>query len=143
MRFRSFLAAVVLSSTQLGATNILDFASISRSQNYTQTGAAQPANAQYQFSSQVRILNFADFDSASMKVPRGVPVGMPVLDSFNFTYTSALTSNFALFNTNFPIGTYSFTATNSPNTWRKVLRYHLWHRDFENIGRYRRRQFGG
>ena len=116
MRFRSFLAAVVLSSSQLGATNILDFASISRSQNYTQTSAAQPANAQYQFSSQVRILNFGDFDSASMKVPGGVPIGMPVLDSFNFTYTSALTSNFALFNSNFPIGTYSFTATDSTNT---------------------------
>ncbi len=89
MRFRSFLAAVVLSGTQLGATNILDFASISRSQNYTQIGAAQPVNAQYQSSSQVRILNFGDFNSASMKVPGGVPVGMPVLDSFNFTYTSA------------------------------------------------------
>ncbi len=92
---------------------------------YTQTGAAQPAagSALFFFAGQINMQNPGDFSAGNVATPNGQPTNgtnnglnpdMTLLTSTVFQYESPILSASA-YNTEFPNGIYTYTATDTPN----------------------------
>jgi hypothetical protein len=115
----------------VGNAATISFVDIYSSAFYNQTSAAAPALAGYSLSSRLYMPSAGAFTAANMTLPGGgqPPNGtngganpdMTLLNSTTFGYTSPLLSASA-FASEFPTGTYTFTATDAPDQTVSVNR---------------------
>jgi len=113
MRIALLLASVLISSA---FGNSISYVDLFHTQLFTQTGAAQPTTPQYYFAADVNMENPADFNAATITPFGGSVMNMTLnAGGLSFGLSSSVFSDLATFDSLYPTGMYSFTATDSTN----------------------------
>ena len=113
MRFKLLIAPLAMASATFGAS--IDFVDLYRTGVYSQTTAAQPSTATgYFLSANVFLPSAGSFNGGTF-TPAGGAANALSLNGTVLRYGSAVQPTLSAFNTVFPTGTYSYTATDSTN----------------------------
>ena len=113
MRFKLLIAPLAMASATFGAS--INFVDLYRVGAYSQTTAAQPSTATgYFLAANVYLPSAGSFNGGTF-TPAGGAANALTLNGTILRYGSATLPTLSAFNTAFPTGTYSYTATDSTN----------------------------